>query len=192
MAEPLPRYLQQDPMAYDAKYWDVVKAFYEEGLSLAEIIARPEVKNGDRSTISKKAKAEGWIKGKNSTLTTVEIQTKQNLAEIAEKKSTLNSTEREIHDVIVDERTKHIQFFNNATLKNVSLMMRKVTENTDIQEHRAVQATLRDGKEVVLGKGPDVAVQINNNALPANVDLSNLSNEELEAYIRLQEKAEAK
>ena len=63
----------------------------------------------------------------------------------------------------VDERTKHMQFFTNATLKNVSLMAKKLTAQTSIIEHRQAQATLKDAKDVVLGKDPDTAIQINNN-----------------------------
>lgn len=63
----------------------------------------------------------------------------------------------------VDERTKHIQFFNNATLKNLSVMVKKVGESTSIMEHRIAQAAIKDGRETVLGKTPDTAIQINNN-----------------------------
>jgi len=50
-------------MAYSTKDWDIVKAFYERGLSLAEIVARPEVNIKSRSQISRKAASEGWKKG---------------------------------------------------------------------------------------------------------------------------------
>jgi len=50
-------------------------------------------------------------------------------------------------------------------LKNVSLMAKKLTDQTSIIEHRQAQATLKDAKDVVLGKDPDTAIQINNNDL---------------------------
>ena len=150
-------------MAYSKSEWEVVKAFFEEGLSLAEIVARPEVAIKDRSSISRRATKEGWIKGKNATLTATEIQIKQSHAEIVEKKSTLNATALEIHNTIVDERTKHIQFFTDSTMRNMKSMMVKIGDESSINEHRVAQAALKDAKEVVIGKMPDTAIQINNN-----------------------------
>lgn len=50
-------------MAYSAKEWEVVRAFFESGLSLSEIVARKEVAIKDRGGISRRARAEGWVKG---------------------------------------------------------------------------------------------------------------------------------
>ena len=49
-------------MAYTSKQWDIARAFYERGLSLAEIVDREEVDIKDRGVISKKAKRLGWVK----------------------------------------------------------------------------------------------------------------------------------
>ncbi len=62
----------------------------------------------------------------------------------------------------VDEITKHIQFFTNVTIKNLSIMAEKIDGATTIMEHRVAQAAIRDGRETVLGKQPDTAIQINN------------------------------
>ena len=64
----------------------------------------------------------------------------------------------------VDERTKHIQFFNHVAVKNVQESMAHPCENQN--DFRARAQTIREAKEVVLGKSPDVAVQINNNNHP--------------------------
>ncbi len=68
---------------------------------------------------------------------------------------------------VVDERTKHIQFFTNATVKNIGRMVDKIDGSTSIIEHRVAQAAIKDGRETVLGKSPDVAVQINNAPAPS-------------------------
>jgi hypothetical protein len=62
---------------------------------------------------------------------------------------------------VVEEHTRHKVFFNNATIKNVSVMMGKLNDDTTIAEHRIVQAALLAGKETVLGKVPETAVQVN-------------------------------
>jgi len=65
---------------------------------------------------------------------------------------------------VVDDRTKHILFFNDITSRNLKKMMEQVEDNTvSIMEHRIAQAAIKDGKEVVLGKAPETAIQVNNN-----------------------------
>ena len=148
-------------MAYSPEQWDVVRAFFESGLSLSEIVERTEVKIKDRSTISKKAKTEGWLKGKIQPLISREIQNKQQLADIEVEKSTLNSTELKIAETLVDERTKHIQFFTHAAVTNVKQAMDEPCEGQAGYRMRA--ETILKGRETVLGKTPETAIQINNN-----------------------------
>lgn len=95
------------------------------------------------------------------------VQYKQMLA--TQDDSMVNAVQHE-----VEERTKHIVFFNNATVKNLTIMLSKLTEENSIMEHRIAQAAIKDGKETVLGKTPDTAIQVNNNST-----LRELSNEEL-------------
>ena len=162
-------------MAYSPKQWEIVRAFFENGLSLAEIVARPESQIKDRSSISKRAKSEGWIKGKNSTLLNSEVELKQNVTKVEEQKSTLNSTELLIHNTLVDERTKHINYFNSEQLKLSKMAMDKVDESTKpgkngkrtlnkitFQELKHASEVVQKSREGILGKAPDVAVQVNN------------------------------
>ena len=147
-------------MAYSDKEWETVRAFYERGLSLGDIAARPEVTIKDRATISKKASKEGWVKGEKATLLHKEIETKQNVAEISEKKATLNATELEVHNILVEESVKRMEWLNNAALKNVQEAMKASCENQQDYKHRA--DTVLKAKEAVFGKQPDTAIQINN------------------------------
>lgn len=39
----------------------------------------------------------------------------------------------------VNEKTKHLQFLHNATLKNISVMAKKLNESATIQDHKAAQ-----------------------------------------------------
>ena len=61
---------------------------------------------------------------------------------------------------VVDERTKHMQFFTNAAVRNVSMAVKKLSEETSQAEHRLCAETISKGRDTVLGKEP--AVQIDN------------------------------
>ncbi len=80
-------------------------------------------------------------------------------------KTELSAHDGRIVDAVqkeVDERTKHIQFFTHAALRNVQSAVKKITETTSQAEHRMLADTILKGKETVLGKEPDTAIQINN------------------------------
>lgn len=147
-------------MAYSSKEWEVVRAFYERGLSLSEIVARDEVKIKERGSISRKANQEGWIKGEKATLLQKEIDAKQYISAISEQKETFNATEAIIHEKLVDERVKQMEWLNKAALKNVSEAMKAECANQN--DFRARADTIVKAKETVFGKGVETAIQINN------------------------------
>ncbi|MGZ8907299.1 MAG: hypothetical protein ACXW1U_16455 [Methylobacter sp.] len=66
-------------------------------------------------------------------------------------------------EAAVDERTKHIQFFTNAAIKNVQEALKAPCDGQ--QDFKARADTIIKGKETVLGKPPDTAIQINNGAM---------------------------
>ena len=68
-------------MAISQELWDKAKALFEQGLSLNQIELETEI---NRSTISKKAKIENWVKAKNQQL-------KADIKAIDKEKSTLDS-----------------------------------------------------------------------------------------------------
>lgn len=149
-------------MAYSTQEWQVVKAYYERGLSLAEIIARDDVAIKSRSQICKKAVMDSWDKtGKKKQLIDREVAVRTDLAGIRNEKETFNTVERNIHNDLVDERTRHIQFFNNAAITNVKAAMED--ECTGQADYRTRAETILKGKETVIGKIPETAIQVNNN-----------------------------
>jgi hypothetical protein len=79
---------------------------------------------------------------------------------------------------VVDERTKHIQFFNNITVKNIQVMGKKLDETISIAEHKFAQEAIQKGRETVLGKTPDTAIQINNTQVSTH-KLDDLTDEQL-------------
>lgn len=152
-------------MAYSAKEWEVVKAFYERGLSLGEIAARPEVTIKDRKTISRKANQEGWVKGEKATLVDKEINIKQGIEEIATEKATQNATELEVHNTLVAEKLIAKKIFHDANMKVVNTVKSKLDADgkaASYQDLNAAANAISKAQENVLGKSPDTAIQINN------------------------------
>ena len=62
----------------------------------------------------------------------------------------------------VDERVRYLQFFTDAAVRNVKASFDLPCESQREIKDRA--ETILKGKEVVLGKTPDTAIQINNEA----------------------------
>lgn len=92
-------------MAYSDHQWGLVRACYERGLSLSEIIRRPEIEIKSKSQISKRASAENWQKEtEKKHLVFSEVAAKAELAKIKKQKETMPTHERRIHDDIVDQR----------------------------------------------------------------------------------------
>ena len=178
-------------MAYSEKDWQLVQSYYEAGLSLAEIVERENVSIKSRSQISKRAAKYSWIKSEEKKqLVIKETEAKQSLSEIKKQKDTLKETDIIVHNDLVNERLNHLEFFKRSTMKNLSTMMRKVVETITIQEHTQAQNALQKGKETILGKDIDTAIQINNTQQTAG-DFKGLSDDELDTMHALLQKASA-
>lgn len=134
--------------------WDKAKALFEAGKSFRDI---DKMLGIPFSTIKYRADKEGWEQGKIEQLIIDKTKVLENFAQ-------LNSVQKEVVQKEVEDRLRHITFFNNATIKNLSVMMKKIDEDTGIVEHKIAQDALSKGKETVLGKTPDTAIQINNSA----------------------------
>ncbi len=139
--------------------WEKAKALFEAGKSLSEINKETGI---DRATVSKRAKKDGWEKGIYQQLILDGSRVK---AEI----STLSSTVLNVVEKEIEERTKHIQFFTNAAIKNVVEAMKK--ECLDQNEHRARADTILKGKEAVFGKDPQTVIN-NTNAQQNNQSIT--------------------
>ncbi|WP_297475534.1 hypothetical protein [Ferrovum sp.] len=131
--------------------WTKAREYYEAGLLLREI----EDKTGIAiPSISKKAKAEGWAKeSEKKTLLQAAVQ-------VGAAKANLNDTALEVHNELVNERVKRQEWLNIQALRNVKESMAHLCESQS--DYRARADTISKAKEVVIGKAPDTAIQINN------------------------------
>lgn len=90
-------------------------------------------------------------------LISAQISIKQALAEMPEQETSK-------FEQIVSEKTKYLDFFNNCALENVKKAMKLQCESQ--QDFRLRAETIVKGKETVVGKAPDTAIQINNSVRP--------------------------
>ena len=113
----------------------------------------------------------------------VEQDTAQTVNKLVQAKQELaNLDEHSVHAVheVVDERTKHIQFFNNVTVKNIQAMSGKLDETLSIVEHKHAQEAIAKAKETVLGKEANTQVNIQNNTTTINAELVAGAKEQLQ------------
>lgn len=122
-------------------------ADFHAGKSQREIARKYEV---SQATVNKLCKG---IEPKNVDKVNALTRIKTELAEQSVHEVNAVNTE-------VDERMKHILFFNNAAVRNVKAAMD--LECSTQFEIKARAETILKGKEVVLGKQPETAIQINN------------------------------
>lgn len=167
-------------MAYSERDWELVRAYFEAGCSLSDIVSRDEVKIKSRSQISKRANKDGWLKSdEKKQLVNREVAVKSELFDIKKQKETLKETEQKVHNELVDEKTKHLELFKNAGLANQAIanMSLKAIQASIMAEKdpntRATKAMLmlpalethgkitERNKNVVLGKDAETSVTVN-------------------------------
>ena len=143
--------------------WDIARTMFECGKSLGEIQNRTGI---DKGQISRTAKANEWEKGKNQQLIS-------DAARVEIEKSKLSQQSLIIFDNIVNDRVIAEKFFSNAAVKNVSESLKVPCQSQQDFKFRA--ETINKGRETVLGKSPDTAIQINNSApKPTKIELTAL------------------
>ena len=124
-----------------------ILADFHAGKSQRELAKRYEVSPATINSLCK------GIEPKNLDKVNALTRIKTELAEQTEHE--VNAVQKE-----VEERTKHILFFNSAAIRNVQEAMNEPCASQ--QDFRARAETIVKGRETVLGKSPETAVQINN------------------------------
>lgn len=145
---------------HSAELWIRAREYFEAGLSLSLINQKTGI---DKAAISRKAKLDAWTKGGEKQQLIIDATR----LEVA--KSTLTQQALLIHDEIVKDRAQYEIFFNNAVVKNVHAAMNMECLNQAEFKFRA--ETISKGKETVLGKAPDTAVQVNVDTRPNKIKL---------------------
>jgi len=154
-------------MAYDIDQWQRIKAYYEAGLSLLEILNKPEVTIEQRSTIHARAKREGWIKGKSAQLMQDEIEIKPKLERINAYKKMMSKPEFEVWCTLLKEKMDAVQFLDACALENTRQAMELPCESQ--HEIKARADTISKSKDTIIGKSPETSVQVNNNNQPQKI-----------------------
>lgn len=132
------------------KQWERAKEFYEAGLSLAQVSEKVRI---SKAQIGKRAASERWSK---------ETEKKNLLAaalKVEMAKGELSETAKIVHEELLSDKVRQLRFFTNAAVLNVQGAMQTSCANQN--DFRARADTILKGKETVLGKAPDTAIQIN-------------------------------
>jgi len=133
-----------------AETWEKAEALRKAGKSYREI---GSALNIPTTTLLDRSKRGDWDSNKTEHL----------IADAVRVEKEIRTLKPEHSKVVRDEVAKqleHIQFFNNAAITNVKQAMAKPCENQN--DFRARAETINKGRESVLGKSPDTAIQINN------------------------------
>lgn len=165
-------------MAIDKSIWDKIKADYEAGnieedKAFTQLAAMYKV---DRTTITKKAKKEDWIYGKNHTIITLETSVIKDMQEISEKKSQLNHTDlmaiergvkKELEKDNINSNTFHLAKILQAQLFDAVPLMK-----IDDLKPKDITSALKDINDIVNPKdGTNINVS-NTNATQTNIELN--------------------
>ncbi len=111
------------------------------------------------ATINKLCKG---VKQENASLVNTQVALNVELSEKSEYE--VNS----IH-LAVEERTKHLIFFQNSALRNQKLANEKLSEHSDLNEIKAHADITQKNKQTVLGKDIDTQVNIQNTNAQQNI-----------------------
>lgn len=125
--------------------WEIAKEYFESGLSLSQIAEKTGISRGQ---LSKKSNKDGWSKETGKQLLI------QKAIDVKQAKETMSEIAVSVHNSIVDDRTKALNFFANVTHKNLAMLDKKLGEETSIQEHLTAQVAYSKGRETWLGKEP--------------------------------------
>lgn len=152
-------------MAYSDDQWAKVRALYEVGKSMPEIIEQADIK--DRASIYRKAKTDGWSKGQNATLVQKKVEAKQTLALADAEIATKSDIERDIINTAVAEQLAAVKFFRGANMlvaNTVAIKVKEQGRNASFMELAQAATALTKTQEAVLGKAPEMVIN-NNNAV---------------------------
>ncbi len=136
---------------------------------MPEILELGDIK--ERASIYRKAKTEGWVKGRNATLVQKKVQAKQSLAQADAEIATKSDTERDVINEAVAESLQIQKFFRGAHMLVANTVAKKVSkdgQNATYQELASAAIALGRTQESVLGKAPETVIN-NQNVAQAGV-----------------------
>ena len=172
-------------MAIDKDVWLKAKALFEIGKSLTDIA---EATGIDKSSISKRAKKEGWDKGKNQQLVIDKVNTVNDLEELNSQIQQLPSQiQQEVVNAEISEQLaliKSIQNLDKGALNLHGIILKKTISKAmsgEMSEQEASRVAQSMGLSVDkvaaragIGKEPQTQVNIQNNNTANAVSDANL------------------
>ena len=124
-------------MARPSKYnWDEIRHAYESGVDVNKLCLKYGVV---KKTLENRIHSNKWeVMGEINSAINEVSESFGRVSGIKEK----YPEKAHIIDEQIEEKTKHLQFINNLTLKNLSVMAKKINEDLSIQDHKFVAETV--------------------------------------------------
>lgn len=140
--------------------WEIARADYEvRGISIRQIAKEYDVAP---STVSRRAKKEGWVEGKAQHLVERKVKAVIELQDTQQQMQHLNATQLAVVDNEVERRLRLEQRFTESALRNQELADQMLNSCVEMKEIKAHADLTAKNKETILGRQPDTAIQINN------------------------------
>ena len=120
--------------------WEKAREYFEAGLTYAVITEKTKI---SKTQLSKRTIENNWQKGNEKGKLIFDA------VRLAEARGNLEPVALSVHNELVNERTKHILFFNKAALQNVREAM--ADQCSGQSDYRMRAETIVKGRETVLG-----------------------------------------
>lgn len=131
-----------------AEQLEKAMGYLQVGKSLIECEKLTHIEN---TSILREAKRRGLQKGALRHLVDDGVRLEKEFAG-------LSPVNEEIIRQEIDYKAKYAKFFQDATIKNVSTMMKKIDKDTVMLDHKFAQETINKGHELVIGKAVEKEV----------------------------------
>ena len=128
-----------------ANQWAQAKALYEAGESLRDIENETKINNGN---ISRRAKKEGWTRGKLQQITADKVLNLIEKKAIDERITALSKHEREIVEVAVIDMLSLSNYFHDAGREVAEIALQALREEPTPNNAKATMEALKAGRIV--------------------------------------------
>lgn len=128
-----------------ANQWAQAKALYEAGESLRDIENETKINNGN---ISKRAKKEGWQRGKLQQITADKVLNLIEKKAIDERITALSKQEREIVEIAVIDKLALANYFHDAGKEVAEIALQALRDEPTPNNAKATMEALKAGRIV--------------------------------------------
>ena len=167
-------------MAYTFEDWKIVREFYERGMKIPTIVEQEDVVIS-KTQIDRRSKAENWQRlDEKRELVEQEAAARHEVRKIRKAKEEMPRTELIVHNAMVDQRTKLLDYFDKKQMRITEVSMKYLEDRIFLDEDgnedttrmfpadlTAVASSVSTCRKSILQEDKNqVNVQVNNGLAP--------------------------